>query len=160
MGVPAGWSAEAVRAEPCRRRCFADDISARVTLFDTAADTTDNGIAEMFHVPAPPPTICRWRTHRHHRTAVWQSWHRGSVTSEGRSYRRHRSPRSRVVVTAAPRDYTGPPNKTHRAGLSVGTAAESVIRDRLQREADLADYGSPQVLPRRRRFASPYTRRL
>lgn len=49
-GVPADGAAEAVHAGTVSPSLLADDISARVTLFDTAADTTDNGIAEMFHV--------------------------------------------------------------------------------------------------------------
>ncbi len=49
-GVPAAGAAEAVRTGTVSPSLLADDISARVTLFDTAADATDNGIAEMLRV--------------------------------------------------------------------------------------------------------------
>lgn len=49
-GVPADAAAEAVRSGAVSPASLADDIAARVTLFDTAADATDNGIAEMLRV--------------------------------------------------------------------------------------------------------------
>ena len=49
-GVPAAGAADAVRVGTVAPSALADDISARVTLFDTAADATDDGIAEMLRV--------------------------------------------------------------------------------------------------------------
>ncbi|HMS74309.1 hypothetical protein [Gordonia sp. (in: high G+C Gram-positive bacteria)] len=69
--------------------------------------------------------------------------------------------RAGEAVTAALRDYTDRRTRLTEQARPSWTAAESVIRDRLQREADLADYGSPQVLlPADVASASPHTRRL
>ena len=49
-GVPAHGAAEAIRTGVVSPSLLADDIAARVTLFDPAADATDDGIAEMLRV--------------------------------------------------------------------------------------------------------------
>ncbi len=66
-GVPADGAADAVRVGAVTPSTLADDICARFTLFETAADATDNGITEMLRVlttatddlaggsPAAPP---------------------------------------------------------------------------------------------------------
>ena len=120
MEPPRQSARNRVAVAACRRH------SARVTLFDTAADTTDNGIAEMFHVLGTAIDDLAGGHPSHHRTAALGSW-RWPVTSEGRpSHRRHRSPRRRGGHSGPTRLH-GPPNKTHRAGPSVVDGGGSVI---------------------------------